>query len=249
MRFKTVSYTVSLPTFDWRQVIVRLKKFSNHLISFLLSSAFKLRKFANYSQETQARPSRLRFLSRFSKLPFRKIARYLLILAVVALVVFAGSKIAKVLTRPDDRRESVAGAKAVEDINREFSFPLINGTGEEVSKIKYAIQKAELRDEIVVKGQRATAIQGREFLIITLKVKNEYDQAIEINTRDYLRLSVNNDEAEWLAPDIHNDPVEVQAISTKFTRVGFPINDTDRDLVLRVGEIDGDKEKIALSIN
>lgn len=171
-----------------------------------------------------------------------------MILAVVALVVFLGGKIVKSLTRSFDRRETVAGAKAVEDINREFAFPLKNETGEELSRIKYTVEKAELRDEIVVKGQRATAIKGREFLIITLKIVNEYEQAIEMDTRDYIRLSVNDNENEWLAPDIHNDPVEIQAISTKYTRVGFPINDSDKNLVLRIGEIGGDKEFVELSI-
>jgi hypothetical protein len=42
--------------------------------------------------------------------------------------------------------------------------------------------------------------------------------------------------------------VEVQAISTKFTRVGFPINENDSDLKLRVGEIEGEKETIPLEL-
>ena len=59
---------------------------------------------------------------------------------------------------------------------------------------------------------------------------------------------MNANENELLAPDTHNDPVEIQAISTKFTRVGFIINDSDKDLVLHVGEIQGDKEKIELDL-
>ena len=57
-------------------------------------------------------------------------------------------------------------ALATQSLNREFQFPLTNNTGEEVSKIKYLIESAEIRDEIIVKGQQATAIQGRAFLII-----------------------------------------------------------------------------------
>src|SRR3989344_3040507 len=132
------------------------------------------------------------------------------------------------------------------NFNKEFLFPLKNDKGEEVAKLKYLIEKAELRDEIVVKGQRAKAIKGRTFLILNLKIANEFNQSIEIKSRDYVRLSVNGNKDEWLAPDIHNAPVEVQAISTKYTRIGFPINDTDHDLVIRVGEINGDKEEIAL---
>ena len=71
---------------------------------------------------------------------------------------------------------------------------------------------------------------------------------IKINTKDFIRLSVNNNQNEWLAPDLHNDPVEVQAISTKNTRLGFPVNESDKNLVLQVGEIEGYKQQISLSL-
>lgn len=172
----------------------------------------------------------------------------LLALLAILLIIAGGRKLFSSGSGNTSKVE-VMGAKASQEINKEFSFPLKNNKGEEVNKIKYFVESAELRDEIIVKGQRATAIKGRTFLIITLKITNEYNQPIEIDTRDYLRLSVNGNESELLAPDIHNDPVEVQAISTKYTRVGFPINDTDRALVLLVGEINADKQKIPLELN
>jgi len=143
----------------------------------------------------------------------------------------------------------VKGAKAMEDANKEYSFPLIDADGNEVSRFKFVVEKVELRDEIIVQGKRATSVSGRTFLVVNLKITNEYNQRIEINTRDFVRLATSLDKTEWLAPDIHNDPVEVQAISTKYTRVGFAINDSDKDLTLRIGEINGDKEEIALSLN
>lgn len=144
-------------------------------------------------------------------------------------------------------RVEVKGARATQQIGREFRFPLSDGE-EDVSELVYTIEKVELRDEILVQGQKATAIEGRTFLIISVKLTNEFTQPIEIDTRDFIRLSVNGNEEEWLAPDIHNDPVEVQAISTKYTRLGFAINVSDKDLVLRVGEITGDKEFVELEL-
>ena len=175
------------------------------------------------------------------------------VLVIVVLVVGGvgwwltrGTRSPKQVAEQKDERIEVKGAKATSEINREFTFPLVDENGEEVGTIKYSIEDAELRDEIVVKGEVAKAVTGRSFLIFTVKVENDYNRTVKINTRDYLRLSVNGSE-EKLAPDIHNDPVEVQAISTKYTRLGFPINDSDTNFSLQVGQINGDKELIEFS--
>ena len=157
--------------------------------------------------------------------------------------------IASALRRAGGRTDIViAPAKADQQINKEFTFPLKNDKGEEVSKIKYIIENVEKRDEIIVKGQRARSVRGRTFLIFNLKIVNDFNQVIQIQTRDYVRLSVNGDKNQWLAPDIHNDPVDIQAISTKLTRIGFAINDSDKNIVLRVGEIQGEKQELEIKI-
>lgn len=154
-----------------------------------------------------------------------------------------------------DGRISVNKAKAKQEINKEFLFPIKDEKGQEVSKLKFGVQSAELRDELVVKGQKATAIKGRIFLIINIKITNDFNKAIAVNSRDYFRLIVSKS-SEKLAPDIHNDDrdgdgdyegIEVQAISTKPTRVGFPLNEDDKDLILQVGEISGNKQNIVLN--
>lgn len=147
-----------------------------------------------------------------------------------------------------DPRIDIQQPKSNFPINKDFSFPFKDESGKEAGKIIYRLENAELRDEIVVKGQRATAIYGRTFLILNIKLKNEGSKSVQINTRDFVRLSVNGS-PDWLAPDIHNDPVEVLSISTKYTRLGFPINDSDKDLKLQVGEINGEKTTVNLSFN
>jgi hypothetical protein len=196
--------------------------------------------------DLQTNPGRrFNFPLKKSNLPLKPILLVILLVAGFLLVV-------KFLTR--NNQGSVAGetinvsdAKKTLDLNKEFGVPLKTSDGDELSSIKYLLEKAEIRDEIIYKGKRATAVEGRDFLIVNLKITNDYTKPIELRSRDYIRLSVNGNESEWLAPDIHNDPVEIQAISTKLTRVGFPINESDANLVLQVGEIDGEKEKIPLS--
>lgn len=183
--------------------------------------------------------------------PSRKLIRAILLIIAVVVIVVLGKGVIQGLSnvRIGDNRIELPGPRSEMGIGKDLEFPLKNDKGEQVSTIKFTLEKAELRSEIVVKGQRATAVKGRMFLIINLKITNNYDKAIEVDTRDYVRLSVNGREDEWLAPDIHNDPVEVRALSTKYTRVGFPINDSDKQLRLRVGELNGDKEMIELALN
>jgi len=135
-------------------------------------------------------------------------------------------------------------ALAKEDVNYEFSFGV--SPTSKTSDITYTIESAELADEIIIKGQRARSVSGRLFLLLNLKITNKTNQGIEINSKNFIRVARKSNTEEWIAPDIHNDPVSVQAISTKYTRVGFPVNSDDREFVLRVGEIDGDKKDIEL---
>ena len=180
----------------------------------------------------------------------RKVKKFILLallLSVLILIYWFVKNNNSSSPATNENRVEVEDAEKTLAVNKEFQFPLTDSKGEEISKIKYVIEKAELRNEIIVKGQKATAVKGRTFLVVYLKVTNEYTQKIEMQTRDYVRLSVNGNENEWLAPDIHNDPVEVQAQSTKVTRLGFPINENDTKIIVRVGQINGDKEKVELN--
>jgi len=181
----------------------------------------------------------------FSSFPWKKYVPVLLLVVIVAgiIAIVTGILPSKAAT---DARIVLRGPLATVSLNSEFSFPLKDADGKEVSRFKYIIETAELRDEIIVKGSRMVAIKGRVFLILTIKLTNDYSRALEINVRDYVRLVRAGNEQELLAADIHSDPVSIQAISTKYTRIGFPIYDTDRNVTLFIGEINGDKERVPL---
>jgi hypothetical protein len=132
-------------------------------------------------------------------------------------------------------------------INKSFTFPLRDQDGKEVSNFIYTIESVETRNQIIVQGQQATAIKGKTFLIINIKLTNNFDKAIQVNARDYLRVIVENS-SEKSAPDMHSDPVDVQSISTKPTRLGMTINESDKKIILQIGEIAGKKEKIPVSL-
>lgn len=132
-------------------------------------------------------------------------------------------------------------------VNKTFTFPLRDQQGQEVGKLSYTVESVEIRDQIIVQGQPANSVKGKKFFIINLKLTNNHNQTVQVNAKDYLRVSIGNS-SDKLAPDMHNDPVEVQAISTKPTRLGLAINETDKNIVLQVGEISGEKETIQVNL-
>ncbi|MCL4367149.1 hypothetical protein M1563_03180 [Patescibacteria group bacterium] len=142
---------------------------------------------------------------------------------------------------------SLSNPVATTDVNKDFTFSIPGTNGAEATDIKYTIQNAELRKDILVQGQKATAVSGRLFLILNLKLSNTTDKTVTVNTRNYVRLALDDNTSEWFAPDIHNDPVEVQPISVKQTRIGFPVDQNIKHFKIQVGEIDGDKSLLDLN--
>lgn len=189
--------------------------------------------------------------SRFRKpnLPVSKNVVFVIlgILVLFAIVFIVKANKPSSISTVVSNKPQAPAVKATQLINREFNFPIKDASGKEISKIKYVVESANLQDEILVKGERARAVKGRTFLIINLKINNTYKQGIQINSKDYIRLIVDDKKNELIAADIHNDPVEVQAIATKSTRLGFPIDETFKSLELQVGEINGSKESIKIN--
>lgn len=175
---------------------------------------------------------------------FPKILLFLVVIVVIAAL--SAGVLRSNVTRANDARIEVRGALATVAVGKTLQIPVLNDKGKVATNVTYTIENAELRDEIIVQGRRMVAIKGRVFLVLTIKLVNEYNKELEIKAADYVRLAVSGNEKELLAPDIHNDPVRVQAISTKYTRVGFPVYDTQKNLVLFVGSINEEKEKIPL---
>lgn len=183
------------------------------------------------------------------KLNIKKILPiFILLVAILGTGIVVSQLIGKVNSKSQDvDRISVAGPKSTYTINKEFTFPLKDSKDKKITEVKFTLDGAELRDEIIVKGQRATAVQGRTFLILNLKMSSSFTKGLQVNSKDYFRLTMNDKESEMLAPDIHNDPVIIEPTSTKFTRVGWAINDSDQKLILHVGEVGGEKTKVEIN--
>lgn len=138
---------------------------------------------------------------------------------------------------------------ATQTINRTFAFPVLDKSGNKpITTFQYKIDTAELRNEVVINGSKYHPIKGKTFLILTLDITNNYTQDLQIQPRDYVRVTVNNS-SEKLAPDLYNQSVDVQAISTMHTDLGLAIDTNARNIKLLVGQITGSKETIPLTLS
>lgn len=177
-----------------------------------------------------------------------KLKKIIVWILVILIGLGAISTLFKLISKGNSGNKiNVAAPKKTLELNKDFSFPLKDSTGKTVSAVKYTIQTASLTDEFVVKGQVARSVKGRTFLILDIKIVNDFDKDIQVQSADYVRLSVNGNKTSWAAADAHNDPVTVAAISTKQVKLGFAINENDHDLLLRVGEINGEKTELPIN--
>lgn len=173
--------------------------------------------------------------------------KYIAIVIIFVIGIFLGAK----LFFPKKETQTTIEPKtdatiATAGLNSDFEFPLKDSFGKELSTIKINASNAVLKSEVIIKGSRSVAQNNKAFLTIDLEITNDYNKSIDVNTRNYFRLKSESSDS-WLAPDIHNDPVKVQAISTKQTRIGYIVNESDKKYILRIGEIDGEKQEVQIS--
>lgn len=147
------------------------------------------------------------------------------------------------------RPSKTAASVVKQEVKKELAYEktLRPKSGREDVEFKYSIVSAQLLEEITLKNQKVRATGEKTFLILTIKITNDGQKGLSLNARDYVRLAV-EDSGEWLAPEIHNDPLEVQAISTKYSRLGFLVGKSDRNFRLQIGEINGEKDSLKISL-
>jgi len=249
--------TITLPSVNLTTLSKKVTEYFTELFSSFYNPLANKAGNASEGIGQRARKVRLPEMSNlkfnFNKKKIRLILPIIFGLIVVAAIVSVVRGLPDAKSDPSRGSSQVAMPDTLATINldRKFDFPLKDEKGKTAGTFEYVIESATLQKQIIVQGQRATAVSGRVFLILNLKITNNLKQMIQLNTRDYLRLVVTSNNVEQLAPEIHNDPVEVQAISTKYTRVGIALDEADvrKNVQLKVGEIDGEKQNIDLKFN
>lgn len=219
---------------DYAQVVSERPRLQQNQISSLFSA---FRSSLKHTQNSVGSHTK----SILSKKKFGTI----LLIVIVGLLIMASVRMAISRVRNSEQLGPVSAEALTTPVEREFSFIVYDKDKQLSDQVRYAITIAQLTKQIIIKGQRATAVKGRIFLILNLKLVNEFDKSLFLNTRNYVRVQPSGTK-DRLAPEIHNDTVEVQPLSTKITRIGLPVNETDKVFTLYVGELNGYKEEITI---
>jgi len=135
---------------------------------------------------------------------------------------------------------------ATAEIGKEYEVKSLKANGDE-DTLTMRLVSAELRKEVIIKGQPATAKNDKAFAVFNLEVDNEDAESEYLKPVNLFRLV--GEDGKKYAADIHSDVIEVQPISTKVTRIGFVVKESDRQLQLLVGELEGDKDTVDVQFN
>lgn len=179
-------------------------------------------------------------VQRIKKLITGKKKLTIFIIAIFALFAILNIKIPNKLEEP---------AKSINvTVDKSYDMAALNNLGKVLSsKIRFKIAAAEKTNKVLVKDQIFTAKNNKLFLIINVELKNDATNPVNLMPGDLVRLTIEGDEDNKYAPDLHNNLVLISAISTKNDRIGFVIPDTARKFKLYVGELEGKKETVALN--
>jgi hypothetical protein len=175
----------------------------------------------------------------------------LLVLAVIVIIFLFNQKPAatpaSVSPPPAFIANITTPTPALIILNKSYTFPIQDGQGTKVGDIQFVLKDVSRTKEIKIGNQTATAVTGRELLLLDIELTNSQNLAAIVNARNYVRLKINGTD-KLQAPDFHGDPVDLQPQSTQTTRLAFSIADTDANLVLQVGELTGSKDIFQLDL-
>jgi hypothetical protein len=178
-------------------------------------------------------------------------AKWLVWAAVGLVVVLAGLVVRGRLAK------KVVGDQTPEvittQVGRSFEFTALNPKGEKADadgneyKVVMGIPTAEKTDQVLIKGQPASAKGEKTFLVLNLEIDNASTEKRYIAPVNLIRLV--NDQGRMFAPDVHSDMVEIQPISTKISRVGFVVLKSQKKFLIKVGELDGEKQDLEITFD
>lgn len=132
-------------------------------------------------------------------------------------------------------------------VNRKIEIPIRSSSGTVTGeKLAINLSTIDKSNKILIQGKPATARAGKTFIIINLEIDNSTKNQLTVRPVDFIRLQ--DSQGRSFASDVHNESVKAEAVSTKRTRVGFVVDENQKDFKFLIGEITGEKQTVEISI-
>ena len=170
-----------------------------------------------------------------------------LLVIIFVLVFFPG-------VNPNSAVKKVAGSQTdfspenQVTIGSRFEVPIRKEDGTETpDKLIINLTTADLSKKILIQGKPATSRDTKTFILINFEVENSTSNQLTVRPVDFIRLT--DAEGRTFAPDVHNNDVAVEPISIKKTRVGFVVDENQKEFKFLVGEINGPKKEVIVKFN
>src|SRR3989344_4482055 len=94
------------------------------------------------------------------------------LLFIVLVIYLFSNRTGSVNSQQGNNQIKLAEAVDKTSLDRSFEYPVRDKDGNEVSKIKFTIENASLEKEVIVKGKKNRAVEGRAFVILNLKIQS-----------------------------------------------------------------------------
>lgn len=137
------------------------------------------------------------------------------------------------------------------DLNKTFEIKALNTQGKEAKdKISMNIKSIEKTNEILVKGNPASAKGDSRFLVLNIDLSNSTRERLIVAPLDLIRLVIDEQKR---AAEIYTEEltqikgsVVIEPDSTKLTRVGFVLNEdiVSKPKSLQIGDINEEKKEV-----
>lgn len=163
------------------------------------------------------------------------------VIATVAIILRSPGKVPTALTSKTNFSPQVSV-----DVNRKFGVPIRNANGEPTgNNLAITVSTVDRTKRILIQGKPATARDTKAFLILNLEIENSTTNQLNVKPVDFIRLQ---DAGQSFAPDVHNDIVKAEPVSIKKTRVGFVVDEDKTSFEFLIGELDGNREKVEVTL-
>jgi len=170
-----------------------------------------------------------------------------LLVIIAVLVFFPGISQNSAVKKVAGSQTDFTAEKQV-SIGSRFEVPIRKEDGTETpDKLIMNLTTAESSKRILIQGKPATSRDGKTFILINFEVENSTSNQLTVRPVDFIRLTDN--ENRTFAPDVHNNDVAVEPISIKKTRVGFVVDENQKEFKFLVGEINGEKKEVVVKLN